>query len=174
MSIQSYKPEEIKEMSMLEIAYEIMKDKKQAIPYMDLLNQVAELKEMSQEELARRIAYLYTDLNIDGRFVCLADGSWGLRTWYPLEQIEEEIIQTQKTSAKRRKEDLYDDEEIDEDLEEDYEDFEDEFEDLEDELDELSNDENDEDDTEEAFAEEDDLEDFDDDELADEDNDEIL
>lgn len=158
---------------MLEIAYEIMKEKKQSIPYMDLLKQVAELKGMSEQELQNRIAYLYTDLNIDGRFVSLADGSWGLRTWYPLDQIEEELIQTQKTSARKRKEDLYDDE--DEDLlDEDYDDYDDEYEDLEDELDDITN-EDEEDTDADDFDDEDEIDDFDDDEeLSDEDNDDDL
>lgn len=134
LSLKGYSPEEIKEMSMVEVAYELMVDTKQPFTYGDLVSQVAEIKEMSKEEVMERISYLYTDLNIDGRFISLGENRWGLRSWYPFEQADEEVTQTVRRKKAKVVED--EDEFVDED-----DDLVDEYEDLEDELDELASEE---------------------------------
>ncbi|MFC0561118.1 DNA-directed RNA polymerase subunit delta [Halalkalibacter alkalisediminis] len=166
MSLQAMDQEELLEMSMVEIAYEIMKESKQPFDYYDLVKQVAAMKQMSEEQLNERIAYLYTDMNIDGRFHSLGDNRWGLKSWYPLEQSEEEITTPVKPKKKAKAE--LDDVDT---LDDDFEDYEDEYEDLEDELDELSNDEDDLDEDEDDFDDKEDLDgiDADDEEDADED-----
>ncbi|WP_084787580.1 DNA-directed RNA polymerase subunit delta [Anaerobacillus alkalidiazotrophicus] len=178
MTLDNYKPEEIKEMSMIEITYELMKAQKQPFEFSELVKKVAEIREMSEEEVMERVSYLYTDLNIDGRFISLGDNRWGLRTWYPYEQAEEEVTQT----VRRKKAKKVDEDDLDVELDEDFDDFDeevdDEFEDLEDELDELvsEEDESDEDfdldldedsdeDEEDADIEEEDFEEDEDDTL---------
>lgn len=156
VSLKGYSPEEIKEASMVEIAFELMKEKKQPFTYGDLVKQVAEIKAMPQEEVMERISYLYTDLNIDGRFISLGENRWGLRSWYPFEQADEEVTQTvRRKKAKKEIED-------EDDFIEDEDDLVDEYEDLEDELDELANDEDSEEDDDEDEDIEEDLDEFDD------------
>ncbi|BAB07512.1 DNA-directed RNA polymerase subunit delta [Halalkalibacterium halodurans] len=155
MKLAELSKEEIQELSMVEVAYLVMKETKEPFNYQDLLKKVAELKGMSEEQMLDRIGYLYTDLNIDGRFVTLGDNRWGLRSWYPLEQVEEEITGPTKKKAKAKAE-----EEVDE-LDENIEVFDDEFEDLEDELDELAESE-DSDEEDEEFDEGDDIDELDD------------
>lgn len=143
MALNEYKQEEIIEMSMIEIAFELMKEEKQPFAFGDLIKLIAEIKGLSESEVMDRISYLYTELNIDGRFITLGDNRWGLRTWYPYEQADEEVVQTvRRKKAKKNA----DDDEIDVELDEDFdvldEELDDEYEDLEDELDELVNDEN--------------------------------
>ncbi|GAE27883.1 DNA-directed RNA polymerase delta subunit [Halalkalibacter wakoensis JCM 9140] len=135
MNLQELPKDEIQEMSMVEIAFEIMKEERNPYDYYDLVKKVAEIKEMPQEEVNERIANLYTDMNIDGRFHSLGDNRWGLKSWYPLEQAEEEIT----TPVKPRKKAKASVEDVDT-LDDDFENYEDEFEDLEDELDEIGND----------------------------------
>ncbi|MCT8140074.1 DNA-directed RNA polymerase subunit delta [Anaerobacillus sp. CMMVII] len=155
MTLNEYTPEEIKEMSMVEISYELMKSEKQPFLYGDLVKRVAEIKGMSESEVMDRISYLYTDLNVDGRFICLGENRWGLRTWYPYEQADEEITPT----VRRKKAKKVDDDDLDIDLDEDFDDLEedldDEFEDLEDELDELVSEENEDEDFDLDLDEED-------------------
>lgn len=68
-----------------------------------------------------RIAQFYTDLNIDGRFLALSDQTWGLRSWYPYDQLDEETQPTVKAKKKKAKKvveedlDLDEFEEVDED-----------------------------------------------------------
>ena len=43
---------------------------------------------MCDEEISSQAAYFYTDLNLDGRFVCVEDGSWKLRDSLFVEDIK--------------------------------------------------------------------------------------
>jgi DNA-directed RNA polymerase subunit delta len=168
--LNTYTKEQVVEMSMVEIAFEILQNEKQPIQFYDLVKQIAEIKGMSKSAVENRIAYFYTDMNIDGRFVSLGDNKWGLKTWYPVESSEEELGATNKpTKRKKASDDDYDfeedfdDEDFDE-LEVDDE-FADEDEDLPD---------GDEDEEELEFEDEDEDEDeeFDDEDEEDEDLDE--
>lgn len=152
MNLQAMTKEELQEIPMVEIAFEVMKEERNPFDYYDLIKKVAELKGMSEEEVQARIANLYTDMNIDGRFHSLGDNRWGLKSWYPLEQAEEEITTPVKPRKKSKEAD-------DEDMDEDFEDYEDEYEDLEDELDEISNEEDADDD--DNFEGKDDIDDLD-------------
>ncbi|MDG4657649.1 DNA-directed RNA polymerase subunit delta [Ectobacillus antri] len=159
MNLQQYSPEELKELSMIEVTYSIMESRKEAIEFSQLVKEISSVLNLSQEEVAARIAQFYTDLNIDGRFITIGENRWGLRSWYPYEQIDEEILPQAKPKKKRK----YDEDEFDDFIveDEDYEDL-DEVEDLED-LDELDEDLEDLDE---------DLEEIDEEELIDEDLDE--
>ena len=163
MNLKQFSPEELKELSMIEVVHSLLEEKKQATPFHDLVQEIAQLLELSEEQVAARIAQFYTDLNIDGRFINLGENRWGLRGWYPYEQIDEEILPQPKSKKKRKVEEDELDDYIgdDEDFEDDLDDLE-EDDDVED-LDELLEEDDDLDDLEE---EEDDDEDFvDEDEL---------
>nr|WP_026104916.1 DNA-directed RNA polymerase subunit delta [Halalkalibacterium ligniniphilum] len=156
MSLQAMKKEDIQELSMIEIAYALMKEERQPFDYLELIKRVAELKGMTEEQMNARMGYLYTDLNIDGRFVTLGENRWGLKSWYPLEHVEEEYTPAPKKKAKAVDEE-------DDFIEDDFEEYEeDDYEDLEDELDEISNEEDEDD--EDEFDDTDDLSDYEDDE----------
>lgn len=121
MSLKQYSEEQLKEMALVEIAYEIFSEHKKPITFQELTDQVASLLGMGKEELEDRIAQFYTDLNIDGRFLALSDQTWGLRSWYPYDQLDEETQPTVKAKKKKAKKaveedlDLDEFEEIDED-----------------------------------------------------------
>ncbi len=167
--LNTYTKEQVVEMSMVEIAFEILQNAKQPVQFYDLVKQIAEIKGLSKTAVENRIAYFYTDMNIDGRFVSLGDNKWGLKTWYPVESSEEELGATNKpTKRKKASEDDYDFEEDFDDEDFDELEVEDEF--VED--DDLADDDDDDDDDDEEeldFDEED--EDFDE-EDEDEDTDE--
>ncbi|HDX9587239.1 TPA: DNA-directed RNA polymerase subunit delta [Bacillus pseudomycoides] len=163
MNLKQFSPEELKELSMIEVVHSLLEDKKQATPFHDLVQEIAQLLGLSEEQVAAKIAQFYTDLNIDGRFINLGENRWGLRGWYPYEQIDEEILPQPKPKKKRKVEE----DELDDYIEEDEDDFEDdgdiEEDDVED-LDELLDEDDDLDDLDEEeendddFVEEDELE----------------
>nr|WP_223155140.1 DNA-directed RNA polymerase subunit delta [Alkalibacillus aidingensis] len=137
-------------MSMIEIAYEMMKDENKATNFQDIFKFVAEAKGFSEEEKEQYISQLYTDLNIDGRFMSVGANMWGLKYWYPVDQTEEDAFlaeekpKKKKKKAKAKEEDPVDEdiiledddiEELGEEAAEDDELFEDEVDDLEKDLD---------------------------------------
>lgn len=127
MSLQQYSLEDFKEMSLIEIAHAILTDKKQAVSFQELVQEIADLQQVSVEEIQFKLPQFYTDLNVDGRFNSLGDNRWGLKVWYPIDQIEDEMSNPVKPKRKAKK--VVDD--FEEDLEDDLLNDEDaEFEDL--------------------------------------------
>lgn len=157
MNLQHYTQDELKEMSMVELAHEILEQRKEAIAFTELVKEVAEILELSSEELAKRISQFYTDMNIDGRFLCISEGRWGLKVWYPYEQIEEEVLPQAKPKKKRAKkveEDEFDAFEEEEESFDDFDDFEEEeLDELEEDIEEIEEDEIEEDEIEEDLIE---------------------
>lgn len=131
MSIRELSKDQLIEESLIDLAYALLEERKSSIPFNELMKEIQNLLELSDEEVQERLVQFYTDLNIDGRFLLNNDNTWGLREWYKIETIEEETAPTIKT-RKRKKAVLSDDEEeieIDEDdlvFEEDFEEFVDE------------------------------------------------
>ena len=155
MNFKQYSPEELKECSMIEVVHSVLGDKRQATTFNELVQEIAQVLGLSQEQVNAKLAQFYTDLNIDGRFINLGENRWGLRSWYPYEQIDEEILPQPKPKKKRKVEEDGFDDYIEED--EDFDDVdgnEDEDDDVED-LDKV---------LEEEDGDDDDLDDLDEDE----------
>ncbi len=121
-TLQHIDPEKLSEMAMVDIAYEILKGTNEPCNFRELMNEIAALRGMTDEQMMAMIAQVYTEINIDGRFICVGDNTWGLKRWYPTEAVEES-----QEGGKRKKilldDDLDDyDDDLDEELEEDFED----------------------------------------------------
>ncbi|WP_066056871.1 DNA-directed RNA polymerase subunit delta [Robertmurraya korlensis] len=187
MSLNQITQEELQEMSLMEIAFELLKEKKQPVSFKELMDEITKLRGLTEDEVRARIAQFYTDLNIDGRFMTIGENRWGLRVWYPVDQTEEEHVTAVKPKKKKAKKVVDEDEELDieeyDELEEeelDYDDVDDDFDEdddddlLEDDVDEdLEEDDEDllEDDEEEFdLDEEEDDEDLEDDDFDAEDD----
>lgn len=132
---------QLQEESLIDLGFAILEDKKNSLTLTELFDEIQKLNGFTDEEMADRKPQFYTDMNIDGRFLATAENQWGLREWYPVEQIEEETAPTVKVRKKKAKA-VEDDEldEIDEDeiiFEEEFDEFVDE-EDDEDEDDDVS------------------------------------
>ncbi|WP_306798549.1 DNA-directed RNA polymerase subunit delta [Oceanobacillus saliphilus] len=153
VSLENFSHEELKDMSMIEMASKILLQEKKAVNYRELFDKIAEIKGFNKKQKEVNISQFYTDMNVDGRFLALGSGMWGLKRWYPVEQAEEELTEVpKKKKVKKKKKAVVDDvaaldivdediadvvndfDELDEDLDDD--DFDDEFEDeLDEELD---------------------------------------
>ncbi|WP_367614041.1 DNA-directed RNA polymerase subunit delta [Heyndrickxia coagulans] len=147
MSLRQLPKEELKEMSFIELAEQILEEKKQVTSFQDLLAEIGAILGLPKEETESKMIQFYTDLNIDGRFISLGDNTWGLRAWYPVDQIDEEVTHTVKTKRKKAKvvekeEDFIDDEDLDlEDIDDVAEDEEEDFADEDEEDEDLAEDE---------------------------------
>ncbi len=130
MSLKKLSKEELRQTSFIELAHEILAGKKKAMAFEAVAKEIKGILELSDKEVKSRLLQFYTDLNIDGRFIAMGDNTWGLREWYPVDQIEEETVPTMKSSKKKKAK------KKDEDLDlEDFDDLDDEeldFDDLDD------------------------------------------
>lgn len=81
--------DEIQQMPLVEIAFELLKTKKEPIYFRDIMEEIRTLRGMTEAEALEVIARLYTEINIDGRFIHLGQNVWGLRRWYPVEKANE-------------------------------------------------------------------------------------
>jgi len=171
VSLKDYSPEQIENMSMLELASIILKEEKKALHFKDVFDKIAEVKGFSEAEKEEKIAQFYTDLNVDGRFTTLGSNMWGLKRWYPIEQADEEVHtpkkKKKKATKKKRKEeeideeedfeeedDLLEDEDIDEVFDDEAEDLDEDDEELDPDLDEFDDFDEDEEEIDEEFDDE--------------------
>jgi DNA-directed RNA polymerase subunit delta len=119
VGFKQYSPEELKECSMIEVVHSVLGNKRQATTFNELVQEIAQVLGLSQGQVNTKLAQFYTDLNIDGRFINLGENRWGLRSWYPYEQIDEEILPQPKPKKKRKvEEDGFDDYIEEDDVEE--------------------------------------------------------
>lgn len=156
---------QLQEESLIDLAFAILEDKKNSLTLKELFDDIQHYNGLTDEEMASRKPQFYTDMNIDGRFLAIAENQWGLREWYPVEQIEEESAPTVKV---RKKKDKVVDDDL-EDLDEDEIVFEEEFDEF------VEDDDEDDDDDDEPVIEfvEEDIDEVIEEDLIDEDDDEF-
>jgi DNA-directed RNA polymerase subunit delta len=133
VELEKFKDTAQNELSMIEVAHEILEQHGDVMPFADLTNQVQTFLGKSDEEIRERLSQFYTDLNIDGSFISLGDNLWGLRSWYPYDSIDEAVIHVEDDEDednhenRRQKVNAFMDDESDEDNDDviDYDDTED-------------------------------------------------
>ena len=91
-------PERVREMPMVDLAFEILKSANTPMYYRDLIMEIAKIRGLSEEQINDVIAQIYTEINIDGRFACVGANVWGLKRWYPVDRSEDPAV---AGSAKR-------------------------------------------------------------------------
>ncbi|GMA63575.1 DNA-directed RNA polymerase subunit delta [Alicyclobacillus fastidiosus] len=118
MAVTLTRPDhEIQQMPLVELAYEILKAKKEPLYFRDIMQEIQELRGLSEEQFNELIARVYTEINIDGRFICIGQNVWGLNRWYPTDKVADRLSGKKFV---RKSGDAFGDD--DEDLDEDYED----------------------------------------------------
>lgn len=119
MNLKELSKEELLEESWIDIAYAILTDRREPLTLKELMDEIRELTGLSEKQMKDRLPQFYTDMNIDGRFLAINDNRWGLREWYPVDQIEEETAPVVKVRKKKKKKKAYDDDDEDEDEDDD-------------------------------------------------------
>jgi DNA-directed RNA polymerase subunit delta len=118
LSLAKYSKEELKELSLIEMTFEYFTNRKAPVAFNELMKDIQKASGKSEKEIKSRIAQFYTDMNVDGRFLSLGDNRWGLRVWYPVDAVVEEVAPVIKPKKKKAKK-VVDEEEFDEIEEED-------------------------------------------------------
>ncbi|WP_027108939.1 DNA-directed RNA polymerase subunit delta [Lacticigenium naphthae] len=124
MELMKFKGQNKNELAMIDVALAILEEQGKVIDFNDISKLVASYLELSDKEVKAGKGQFYTDLNIDGRFISLGENRWGLREWYPLNSIDEEIThdndeEDERPRRKKRKKKYGDFDGYDEDIEDD-------------------------------------------------------
>jgi len=98
MNLKELSKDEIVKISLVDLAYLYLNEENKEFNFLDMFNQVAKIKGMSESAKEDKLAQFYTDLNIDGRFTALGSNNWGLKRWYPMNQTSEKKIMESKKS----------------------------------------------------------------------------
>ncbi|MGT2906964.1 DNA-directed RNA polymerase subunit delta [Streptococcus dentiloxodontae] len=107
MELDVFAGQEKSELSMIEVARAILetRGRDNEMYFSDLVNEIQNYLEKSDASIREALPFFYSDLNTDGSFIPLGDNKWGLRSWYAIDEIDEEIItlEEEEEGAPKRK-----------------------------------------------------------------------
>ena len=117
MNIREMTKEQLAEESSIDIAYAVLAEKSENLTLRQLMDEVRKLNGVTVRAMAEKLPRVNTDINIDGRFLSIDDIRWGLREWYPVDQLEVETAPVVRTRRKRKAvvdddDDIEDDEDV--------------------------------------------------------------
>ncbi len=92
MKITALEGQKIDELSMIEVAHAILEQNGKELTFAEILNAVQDYLKKSDDEIKSSIARFYAEMNIDGSFIPLGNNVWALRSWYAIDEIDEEVI----------------------------------------------------------------------------------
>lgn len=70
-------------MSEADLAHAILKAKGAPIYFRELFEQVMAIKPTAGKDEGHIMAGIHTEINMDGRFIYIGSGQWGLKEWMP-------------------------------------------------------------------------------------------
>ncbi len=108
MELDVFAGQEKSELSMIEVARAILelRGRDKEMYFSDLVNEIQTYLGKTDLEIREALPYFYSDLNTDGSFIPLGENKWGLRSWYAIDEIDEEIITLEEDdegASKRKK-----------------------------------------------------------------------
>ncbi|MGT2736036.1 DNA-directed RNA polymerase subunit delta [Streptococcus orisratti] len=94
MELEVFAGQEKSELSLIEVARAILEERGRdhEMYFSDLVNEIQIYLEKSDADIREALPFFYADLNTDGSFIPLGENKWGLRSWYAIDEIDEEII----------------------------------------------------------------------------------
>ncbi|MDG3133069.1 DNA-directed RNA polymerase subunit delta [Streptococcus suis] len=108
MELNVFAGQEKSELSMIEVARAILEERGRdnEMYFNDLVNEIQNYLEKSNSDIRAALPTFYADLNVDGSFIPLGENKWGLRSWYAIDEIDEEVItleEDDEDAPKRKK-----------------------------------------------------------------------
>ena len=70
-------------MSEADLAHAILKAKGAPLYFRELFEEVMAMKPISGKDREHIMAGIHTEINLDGRFIHVGQGVWGLKEWMP-------------------------------------------------------------------------------------------
>lgn len=77
---------------MIEVAHALLEQNGKEMPFSDIIKAIQTYLEKSDDEIKANISRFYTEINTDGSFIPLGNNVWALRSWYAIDEIDEEVI----------------------------------------------------------------------------------
>ena len=74
-------------MSMVDVAYELMTKKKTAVNFYKLWNEVCQMKKFDEEKRNEKESLFYTNITLDGRFITVGENNWDLRSRHTFSEV---------------------------------------------------------------------------------------
>ena len=87
MELEKFKDANRNELSMIEVAHAILNEHGKEMVFADLVNEIQTFLGKSDQEIRERLPQFYMDLNFDGSFISLGENTWGLRSWYAIDEV---------------------------------------------------------------------------------------
>ena len=81
----------MKQGSMIDEAYLILKEEGKELPFATLWARVREKLDINDEEAAERIGFFYSDLSLSGKIVPLSNNNWDLRSRHLYEAVHIDV-----------------------------------------------------------------------------------
>lgn len=85
--MKSEKEYDISEMSEVDLAFHILKQREDPVYFRELIEEILSVKPVPSEQWSRAAAAIYTQLNLDTRFSYLGEGRWTLRSGQPTKTL---------------------------------------------------------------------------------------
>ncbi len=94
MEFEIFAGQDKSELSMIEMARAILEARghHNEMYFNDLVDAIQNYLGRSNSEIRDALPNFYTDLNVDGSFIPLGENKWGLRSWYAVDEIDEEMV----------------------------------------------------------------------------------
>lgn len=100
---------------MIEVAYQVLTNNNEAMPFVDLWKDVSQEMGFTQTQFEDNIAQFYTDLSLDGRFLNMSQNTWDLRSRHT---YSESVMDTDSIAIDEDDEDEEESELIEDELDE--------------------------------------------------------
>jgi DNA-directed RNA polymerase subunit delta len=110
LKITALEGQKISELSMIEVAHALLEQNGKEMQFSEIIRAIQDYLEKSDDEIKASISRFYTEINTDGSFIPLGNNIWALRSWYAIDEIDEEVIaldeiedEEEEKPAKKRK-----------------------------------------------------------------------
>lgn len=92
LKIKAFENQDLSELSMIEVAHAMLEEQGKEMDFNVLVNEIQDYLGKSDSEIRDRLSRFYTELNTDGSFIPLGNNVWALRSWYAIDEIDEEVV----------------------------------------------------------------------------------
>jgi DNA-directed RNA polymerase subunit delta len=75
------------QISMVDLAYQIMQERTQPIDFYELWSIICEKKQFTEEEIDENESNFYTNITLDGRMITTGENRWDLRVRHKFEDV---------------------------------------------------------------------------------------